>query len=149
MDVPHFFQSSEQTCGAACLRMLCAAFGFAYDEATIAQHCRVTAFGCTVQNLFQAAPTLGMSAELLPVFGEPAAIAALSNQVPFVAMIDLASLYGSGPMFQWHFVVPLTLSQDEVVFHDPADGPDRRAKLDDFLAAWATAGYRGVRVWTP
>ena len=52
-------------------------------------------------------------------------------------------------MFQWHFVVPLGLAQDEVTFHDPADGPDRQAKLDDFLAAWATAGYRGVRIWTP
>jgi hypothetical protein len=36
-----------------------------------------------------------------------------------------------------------------VMFHDPADGPDRRVSRDDFLAAWATAGYRGVRVWIP
>ena len=64
-------------------------------------------------------------------------------------MIDLASLYGGGPMFQWHFVVSLTLIDDGVTFHDPADGPDRRVKLDDFLAALATAGYRGVRLWTP
>jgi hypothetical protein len=64
-------------------------------------------------------------------------------------MIDLASLYKQGPMLQWHFVVPLALAQGEVTFHDPADGPDRHVKLDDFLAAWATAGYRGVRVWTP
>ncbi len=78
-----------------------------------------------------------------------AAIIALSNETPFLAMIDLASLTGQGAMFQWHFVVPLSLAHDEVTFHDPADGPDRRAKVDDFLAAWATAGYRGVRVWTP
>jgi hypothetical protein len=52
-------------------------------------------------------------------------------------------------MFQWHFIVALGLTQGEVLFHDPADGPDRRVKLDDFLAGWATAGYRGVRVWTP
>jgi hypothetical protein len=64
-------------------------------------------------------------------------------------MIEFASLGNPGPMFQWHFVAPLALAQGEVTFHDPADGPDRRAKLDDFLAAWATAGYRGVRVWTP
>ncbi len=37
----------------------------------------------------------------------------------------------------------------ELSAHDPADGPGRRAKRDDFLAAWATAGYRGVRVWIP
>jgi hypothetical protein len=97
MVVPHYFQTSEQTCGAACLRMLFAALGTTHDEAIIAQHC-------------------GMS---------------------------------PGPMFQWHFVVPLSLAQGEVTFHDPADGPDRRAQLDDFLASWATAGYRGVRVWTP
>ena len=64
-------------------------------------------------------------------------------------MIDLSSLPSGGPMFQWHFVVPLGLAEDEVTFHDPADGPDRQAKLDDFLAAWATAGYRGVRLWMP
>lgn len=149
MVVPHFFQSSEQSCGAACLRMLFATFGVSHDEATIARHCGVTPLGCTVQDLVTGAQASGFNAALLPVFGASAAMAALSNETPFVAMIDLASLYGRGPMFQWHFVVPLTLAQDEVTFHDPADGPDRRVKLDDFLAAWATAGYRGVRIWTP
>jgi len=88
-------------------------------------------------------------AEILPVFGWPGAIEALTHQAPFIAMIDLASLYGTTPMFQWHFVVPLTLHNDVVQFYDPADGPDRRVPRDDFLAAWATAGYRGVRVWIP
>jgi ABC-type bacteriocin/lantibiotic exporter with double-glycine peptidase domain len=148
MAVPHFFQSSEQTCGAACLRMLFAALGATHDEATIAQHCGTTALGCTVQDLVAGAQALGFNAALLPVHAEPDAVAALSNDVPFVAMIDLVGLYG-GPMFQWHFVVPVALAQREVAFHDPADGPDRRAKLDDFLAAWAVAGYRGVRTWTP
>ena len=149
MPVPHFSQSSEQTCGAACLRMLMAALGGSHDEGTIAQHCGLTPLGCTVQDLVTGSQALGFNAALLPVFGEPAAIAALSNETLFVAMIDLASLSDQGPMFQWHFIVPLGLAQNEVTFHDPADGPDRRAKLDEFLAAWATAGYRGVRVWTP
>jgi ABC-type bacteriocin/lantibiotic exporter with double-glycine peptidase domain len=149
MAVPHFFQSSQQTCGAACLRMLLAGSGASHDEATIARHCGVTPLGCTVQDLVNGAISLGFNGALLPVFGEPAAIAALSNETPFVAMIDLASLTSQGPMFQWHFVLPLALLQNEVIFHDPDDGPDRRAKLHDFLAAWATAGYRGVRVWTP
>jgi hypothetical protein len=86
---------------------------------------------------------------MLPVYDESAAIAALSNETPFAAMIDLASLSKQGPMFQWHFIVPVLLAQDEVTFHDPADGPNRLVKLDDFLAAWATAGYRGVCVWIP
>lgn len=148
MAVPHFFQSSEQTCGVACLQMLFAALGSTYDEATIAQHCGMTPLGCTVQDLVTGAQALGFNVALLPVYGEPDALAALSNDMPFVAMIDLAGLH-SGPMFQWHFVVPVALAHGDVVFHDPADGPDRRAKQDDFLAAWATAGYRGVRVWTP
>lgn len=149
MVVPHFFQSSEQTCGAACLRMLFAALGVPRDEATIARHCALTPLGCTVQDLRDGAQALGFNAALLTVSGEPAAVAALSHETPFVAMIDLASLSNHGPMFQWHFVVPLGLAQDEVTFHDPSDGPDRQVKLDDFLAAWATAGYRGVRLWTP
>ncbi len=149
MVVPHFFQSSEQTCGPTCLRMVFAALGATHDEATIAQHCALTPLGCTVQDIVSGAQGMGFNAAVLSVFDEPAAIAALSNETPFVAMIDLASLSNQLPMFQWHFVVPLALVQDEVTFHDPADGPDRRVKLDDFLVAWATAGYRGVRVWTP
>jgi hypothetical protein len=70
-------------------------------------------------------------------------------QVPFLAMIDLAALSPSATLFSWHFVVALALQSDEVKYHDPADGPDRRVKLAEFLTAWATAGYRGVRVWIP
>lgn len=147
--VPHFFQSSEQTCGAACLRMLFAWLGIFHDEAIIAQHCSVTPLGCTVQDLIKVAQSLGFQATILPVMDEKDAITALSKDTPFVVMMDLATLSGQGPILQWHFVVPLGSAQDEVTFHDPADGPDQRAKLDDFLAAWATAGYRGVRVWTP
>ena len=149
MVVPHYFQSSEQTCGAACLRMLLAAHGITHDEATIAQLCGTTQLGCTIQDLITGTQALGFQAALLPISGEPDAVAALSNQTPFVAMIDLASLTTQGPIFQWHFVVPLGVAQDIVAFHDPADGPDQQVKLEDFLAAWATAGYRGVRLWKP
>ena len=149
MIVPHFFQSNEQTCGAACLRMLGAALGVAQDEATIAQYCGVTELGCTIQDLVIGARAMGLQAEILPVFGRPEALEALGHQLPCIAMIDVASLYGIMPMFQWHFVVPVALQHDGVTFHDPADGPDRRVPRNDFLAAWATAGYRGVRVWIP
>lgn len=125
MRVPHFFQTSEQRCGAACLRMLGAALGVAQDEATIAQSCGTTELGCTVQDLVVGARAMGLQAEMLPVFGRPAAIDTLMQQVPFVAMIDVASLYSTPPMFQRHFVVPLALQNDVVIFHDPAGGPDR------------------------
>lgn len=129
--------------------MLGAALGVAQDEVAIAQYCGTTELGCTVQDLVVGARAMGLQAEILPVFGRAAAIETLMQQVPFIAMIDLASLYGITPMFQWHFVVPLALQNDVVMFHDPADGPDRRVPRDDFLAAWATAGYRGVHVWSP
>src|SRR5581483_3761251 len=120
MLVPHYFQSSEQTCGAACLRMVFAALGAAHGESVIAQHCQLTRLGCTVQDLITAAQAFGFQAGVLQITGESAAIAALSNQSPFVAMIELSSLGKPGPMFQWHFVVPLSLVQGEVGFHDPA-----------------------------
>jgi len=129
--------------------MLGAAYGVVQDEATIARECGTTELGCTVPDLVVGAHAIGLQAEILPVFGWPEAIEALMHQVPFIAMIDVASLYGTTPMFQWHFVVPLVLQNDRVLFHDPADRPDRRVPRDDFLAAWATAGYRGVRVWIP
>ena len=129
--------------------MLGAACGVAQDEVTIVRYCGTTELGCTVPDLVVGAHAMGLEAEILPIFGWLEAIEALVRQVPFIAMIDVASLYGTTPMFQWHFVVPLALQNDMVLFHDPADGPDRRVPRDDFLAAWATAGYRGVRVWIP
>src|SRR5438132_13571399 len=98
MVMPHFFQSSDQTCGAACLRMLLAGLGVTCDEATIAHHCGVTALGCTINDLVTGAQGLGFNAALLAISGDPDALAALSSQTPFIAMIDLASLYSHGPM---------------------------------------------------
>src|SRR5262245_44121460 len=149
MNVPHFFQSDETNCGPACLRMIFAPLGVTHDEGAIANQCGVTPLGCTAQDLASGARAFGLNAEELQIHGEPDAVAALSNLTPFVAMIDLAALCLGVPLFSWHFVVPLTVANDEVTYHDPAEGPDRRVKLADFLAAWATAGFRGVRVWTP
>jgi ATP-binding cassette, subfamily B, bacterial len=148
MNVPHFFQSSEQNCGPACLRMILAALGHSIEESVLAQQCGTTPFGCTVQDLVTGAQGLGFNAAILSTSSESQAILALSNLVPFVAMIDLAELIG-GTMFQWHFVVPLSLGADRVIYHDPAEGPDRQAERDEFLSAWATAGYRGVHIWIP
>jgi ABC-type bacteriocin/lantibiotic exporter with double-glycine peptidase domain len=146
--VPHFYQSSEATCGPACVRMLAAALGVTVDEPSVARHCHATTFGCAVDDLVDGAQRLGLAAQMLPIYGENDAIQCLSNRVPFIAMIDLSGLPG-GAMLQWHFVVVLASSSAEVIFHDPADGPDQRAALEDFLAAWQRGGYRGVSVWTP
>lgn len=105
--------------------------------------------GTTVQDLIAGAQALNFNAALLATLDESSALAALSRDTPFVAMIDLASLHNLGAIFQWHFVVPVALAGNELIYHDPADGPDRRVRVDDFLVAWATAGYRGVRIWTP
>ena len=87
MIVPHFFQSSEQTCGATCLRMLGTALGAGHDEATIAQYCGTTELGCTLQDLVVGAHAMSLQAEILPFFGWPASIEALMHQAPFIAMI--------------------------------------------------------------
>jgi hypothetical protein len=49
---------------------------------------------------------MGLQAEMLPVFSWPAAIETLVQHVPFVAMIDLASLYPTfriGALIWMHF----------------------------------------------
>ena len=129
--------------------MLAASHGIFRDEASLGALCGTTALGCTVQDLIRSAQSLGLHAELLKTAGEQSARDALSQQAPFIAMIDVAVLCGGPMSFQWHFVVVLALAQDEVNFHDPADGPDRRSNVESFLAAWSTAAYRGVRIWTP
>jgi ABC-type bacteriocin/lantibiotic exporter with double-glycine peptidase domain len=140
MPVPHFFQASEQTCGAACLRMLFATLGATHDEATIAQCCGTTALGCTVQDLVTGALALGFNAALLRLVGQSDAILTLSKDAPFVAMIDLSGLFG-GPMFQWHFVVPVALVQGEVVFTTL-----RMDRID--VPSWMISWLRGPRLAT-
>lgn len=149
MTVPHYYQSDASTCGAACLRMLFAALGVTQEEAILAQACQTMPLGCTLTDLVQGTKTLGLEADRLAIVDEAAAVAALSQRVPFVVMIDAASLDATLSLFSWHFVVALALDAGDVLYHDPADGPNRRAPLDDFLAAWATAGYGGVTVWIP
>jgi len=149
MIVPHFFQGSPQTCGPACLRMVFAALGVSQTETAIAIACQTVQAGCTIPDLVAGAHSFGFSAAILTIGDEQQAQDALANDVPFVAMIDLASLQPSLPLFQWHFVVSLGLVNGDVLFHDPVDGPDRRVAKTDFLLAWETAGYLGVRVWTP
>ena len=56
--------------------------------------------GLYCPDLVGGARAMGLQAEILPVFGRPAAIEALMQQAPFGAMIDLASLYGTTPMLQ-------------------------------------------------
>ena len=75
--------------------MLGAACDVAQDEATIARYCGTTELGCTVPNLVVGAHAMGLQAEILPVFGRPEALEALGHQLPFIAMIDVASLYGT------------------------------------------------------
>src|SRR5579864_4792277 len=116
MNVPHFYQSSAQTCGAASLRMIFAALGTTCDETIIAQQCGITPLGCTPQDLVTGATTLGFNAAIMPIYNEPDAIAAMRNDAPLVAMIDLSSLHNQGPLFQWHFVVPLAVANDVVTF---------------------------------
>lgn len=148
MQVPHFFQSSEQTCGATCLRMSFAALAVAHDEATIAQHCGTTGAGSTVQDLATGAQSLGFNAAVLHFSGYADASAALAQIGPFVAMIDLAELTG-GPMFHWHFVVILEMTIPTWSITILPVVPIVEAQLDAFLSAWAVGGYLGVRVWIP
>jgi ABC-type bacteriocin/lantibiotic exporter with double-glycine peptidase domain len=68
--VPHFYQSREQACGRACLRMLAARLGRTIDEATIAQSCGMTSLGCTIQDLLAGAQVLAFQAKLLRISSE-------------------------------------------------------------------------------
>src|SRR5437899_7002366 len=61
MNIPHFFQSSEQNCGAACLRMILAALGHSKKQSIIARQCGITLLGCTVHDLEKGAQALGFN----------------------------------------------------------------------------------------
>jgi ABC-type bacteriocin/lantibiotic exporter with double-glycine peptidase domain len=146
--IPHYYQSGETTCGAACLRMLAAGFGKQCDEETITESW-ATANGCTENDLVRGAEALDLRASQAWYFDGPSAVQALSQNTPFIASLNYGLLNGTKPSVELHFVVALELENAEVVYHDPADGPSRRAKLDQFLSAWHSAGSQAVRVWAP
>src|SRR6185503_15933622 len=102
--VPHYYQDGETACGAACLRMLAAAFGKPCDELTITAFW-TTANGSTENDLVRGAEMLGLRASQEWHFDKPRGVQALSQDTPFIASLNYGLLNGTTPSVELHWCV--------------------------------------------
>ena len=63
------------------------------------------------------------------------------HQVPFIAMIDVASLYGTTPMFQWHFKI---LSRSKTIGCCFMIPPTGRTVMCHAMIFWPCGRLRGI-----
>ena len=132
--VPYLPQSTL-LCGGAALAMVERWWGrrgvFAEDFAALV---RPELGGILTTDLARAAQDRGWDTRLLG--GTPEAVAtSVEAGVPVIALIEVAR-------DQYHFVVVLSWSGGRVVYHDPADAPNRAVEEAQFLSKWD-----GARRW--
>ncbi|MBI3922263.1 MAG: C39 family peptidase [Armatimonadetes bacterium] len=147
--VPYFVQSSESTCGPACLRMVLEPLGISCEEKRLEELCQCEAYGCTVSDLVSAATALGASAALVDRAQPMRNLSqALEERNGVVVMIDIGASLGIS-LGAPHFVVVIGEDEDYHHVHDPALGPNRRIRRGDFLWSWTEHDFRGVIICRP
>ncbi len=132
--VPYLAQSTL-LCGGAALAMVERWWGrrgvFAEDFAALV---RPELGGIRTTDLARAAQDRGWDARLL-VGTREAVGASVKSGVPVIALIEVGR-------DRYHFVVVLSWSGGRVVYHDPADAPNRAVEEAQFLSKWD-----GARRW--
>ncbi|NUO79027.1 C39 family peptidase [candidate division KSB1 bacterium] len=146
--VKYFRQATFYSCGPACLRMMLPAFGLDATESELINICGTSSFGTTCEQILEAAQLVGLTGETFKIRTIAELDGILKKRLPIIALIDAAVLYG-GPPLSGHFVVVLKTKSDEIVYHDPAMGPNRTVAIGLFLKAWQVFNLRGVRLWKP
>lgn len=118
-------QYDAMDCGPACLKMICAHYGKEYSLQFLRQKCGVSREGVSLQNLREAAQSLGFDTRaVLADFGYLAEDACL----PCIAHWE-----------EEHFVVIYKIDPQYVYIADPAFGK-RKLNYRDFLSRWQNQG---------
>lgn len=148
LNVPYLPQADDNTCGAACLRMVLDFYGKQKTESSLALASRTGYRGTTAGNLVEVAEELGLKAVLIsPETALTQLEEALQENKPVVALVSGMLLTGSLSGHA-HFVVVTDATDELIQFHDPEHGPDRRVDRAHFLMSWAYYEFRGLVVWT-
>lgn len=127
---PFVEQIDQMDCGAACLAMVCRAFGRRVSLARIRQLCHTAADGTSLRGLCAAAGELGLAARALKV--SPGRL----EEVPLPAICHYEGN---------HWVVLYRVEAGHVRLADPGLGL-RRLPRADFLARWT--GYTALFDYT-
>jgi ABC-type bacteriocin/lantibiotic exporter with double-glycine peptidase domain len=140
--VPYFRQETAWSCSVACLRMVLARWGAAFDEDALRACCHTTTVGTRADDVVTCAKSHGFDAEhvrggdtdnLHRWLASGASPIVLLNMFP----IDL--------IWRMHAVVIIGLEGNTVQFLDPAHG-QRSAGLVAFEQAWQMNLSRAILV---
>jgi ABC-type bacteriocin/lantibiotic exporter with double-glycine peptidase domain len=133
LSVP-FVAQEKDTCGPAALAMVMAYWEHPAGHDALARELDAAELrGVAGSRLSEAARSRGMTA--VAYEGDDAQIRAFVGRGrPLVVAWEM----GAG---RFHNVVVIGFEGDDVVVHDPAEGPSRRVPGKTFAARWAAAGH--------
>ena len=126
-------------CGPASLRIVCAYFGTALPETTIARACRSSSLtGTTGTNLVSGALRLGFAGQIVDDATFRHIEVWLRRKIPPIVdwMSAIASPPSRSPMACGHYSVVCGLDRKHIFLQDPAIGRRRRLTRRDFLNLW-------------
>lgn len=136
--IPYFQQETDYTCGAACLRMILAASDRPHSEAELAK-------------LLDSQPKVGVDNSQLCEVARKLGYEVLAKDHGTITEVQqlLDADYAIIANFMGfteevgHFALVLAIENDQVVLHDPWNGPEFRVGKDDFVNRWHnTSGDR-------
>jgi len=129
-----FVAQQEDTCGPAALAMVLRFWGDSASHDALARELdAVELRGVAGSRLAEAARSRGMTA--IAYEGDDVQLRAFVGRGrPLVVAWDM----GRG---RFHNVVVVGFDGDDVIVHDPAQGPSRRVAGKTFAARWAGAGH--------
>lgn len=131
LDVPHYLQSDDSTCGPASLRMIFAYYGKFYDEASIAQICDHTyEMGCKSEDMVCAAETLGFNVFLKNNSTIDEIISYIDSEIPVV--VD----WFCGDPPEGHSSVVIGYDDKNLFILDPFLEEMRVVNKVDFTRCW-------------
>jgi ABC-type bacteriocin/lantibiotic exporter with double-glycine peptidase domain/CRP-like cAMP-binding protein len=128
---PIVYQLDEADCGAACLAMICRAFGRPVPISRIRDIAGTSTSGTTLSGITRAAESLGLAARSMRI--SPSRL----DQLPTPAIVHWQGN---------HWVVAYRVERGHVRIADPARGL-RRVRRGDFLQHWS--GFASLLAYTP
>lgn len=131
LNVPHFLQSDDSTCGPASLRMVMAFYGLEISEEDLAGACGHTyELGCRSEDMACAARELGFDVYLK----NDSTIEELSRLVNAGAPVIVDWFCGDPP--EGHSSVVIGVSEENIYILDPYLEEMRVVRKEDFRRCW-------------
>jgi ABC-type bacteriocin/lantibiotic exporter with double-glycine peptidase domain len=131
VDVPHFMQSDDSTCGPSCLKMVFAYWGVNKSEKEISIACNHTyQLGCQGEDMVEAAKIFGFDAYVKNNSTIDDLKYYLSQNIPVI--VD----WFCGDIPEGHSSVVIGVDEDKVYILDPYEEDMREVSISDFVRCW-------------